>query len=89
MSTKTLQKTAQNLIPNLCHFDEEKKAIFCFLGLDKIPVRAYNEYIENKNTPLTERRKKMTYELQMAIEYGATTEELLALAGVDPEELED
>lgn len=31
----------------------------------------------------------MTYELQMAIEYGATIEELLALAGVDPEELED
>jgi len=31
----------------------------------------------------------MTYELQMAIEYGATTEELMALAGVDPEDLED
>lgn len=31
----------------------------------------------------------MTYELQMAIEYGATTEELMALAGVNPEELED
>lgn len=31
----------------------------------------------------------MTYDLQMAIEYGATTEELLALAGVDPEDLED
>ena len=31
----------------------------------------------------------MTYELQMAIEYGATTDELLALAGVDREEMED
>ena len=31
----------------------------------------------------------MTYELQMAIEYGATTEELMALAGVDPEEWEE
>ena len=30
----------------------------------------------------------MTYELQMAIEYGATTEELMALAGVEKEELE-
>lgn len=31
----------------------------------------------------------MTYELQMAIEYGATTDELLALAEIDREEMED
>ena len=30
----------------------------------------------------------MTYELQMAIEYGATTDELMALAEVDIEEWE-
>lgn len=31
----------------------------------------------------------MTYELQMAIEYGASFEELCKLAGVDPEEVEE
>ena len=31
----------------------------------------------------------MTYELEMAIAYGASQEDILSLLGIDPEELED
>ena len=52
-----------------------------------IPVECAT--LETERGKSTKEGNNMAYELQMAIEYGATTEELLALAGVDPEELED